>query len=188
MGDEKRLNLMARQNALGETVAQRRWTDLALHCYMRGCACTDCLYSQILKSGKCRMKATVLELVRTKGLPKYEILGKEDGTTEYHVVGNYINGCHGNKEKLYARYSEHLSEDILRVVEDLDISLTNKIIAALFISGKSRDEVGEITKRNRTNINSMLAIIYTKTQGEVNYQTKHNKLEEFIAYYQDELR
>lgn len=178
---------MSRHNALGNTVVQRRWTDLALHCYMRGCTCTGCLYSRILQSGSCQMKATVLELVRTQGIPKYEVLGKEDGTTEYHIVGNYINGCHGNKEKLYAKYRKHLTEEIISIVEDLDISLTNKMLAALFIAGKSRDEVSIITGKNRTNVNSSLATIYTQTQGIVNYQTKHNKLEEFIAYFRDEL-
>lgn len=178
---------MSKHNELGTTVAQRRWTDLALHCYMRGCGCNGCLYSGVLESGKCQMKATVLELVRTKGIPEYEILGKADGTTEYHVLGNYINGCHGNKEKLYAKYRKYLTENIISIVEDIDISITNRMIAALFIAGKSRDEVCAITEKSSTNINSMLTLIYTRTQDIVNYQTKHNKLEEFIAYFQDEL-
>lgn len=189
MGNEKRTSVvrMSRQNALGNTVVQRRWTDLALSCYMRGCACTGCLYSGVLESGKCQMKATVLELVRTKGIPKYEILGKADGTTEYHIIGNYINGCHRNKEKMYAKYKQYLDDDVLDIVEDIDISLTNKIIAALFISGKSRDEVCNITHKSRENVNSMLSTIYVQTQDEVNYKTKHDKLGEFIKYFRDEL-
>ena len=47
----------------------RRWTKSAIDCYNRGCVCKGCEYQKIL-SCHCRMKLTVLELVRLLGKPE----------------------------------------------------------------------------------------------------------------------
>ena len=46
----------------------RRWTELAIDCYNRHCICRGCVFQNI----GCRMKSTVLGLVRTIGVPKEE--------------------------------------------------------------------------------------------------------------------
>ena len=49
----------------------RRWTDIAKACYLRGCVCQDCYYKEFFKDNRqgCRMKVTVVELVRVLGVP-----------------------------------------------------------------------------------------------------------------------
>jgi len=63
------------RNALGNVTTQRRWTNLAVECYERGCICKDCYYQEFFKNSKnkCGMKATVLELVRVLGRPEKTI-------------------------------------------------------------------------------------------------------------------
>ena len=46
-----------------------RWTKSAIDCYNSGCRCSECEYSKILAS-PCKMKKTVLELVRIFGKPE----------------------------------------------------------------------------------------------------------------------
>lgn len=53
-------------------VSLRRWTQSARDCYFRGCICSGCPIYEILET-KCRMKQTVLELVRKFGKPEKEI-------------------------------------------------------------------------------------------------------------------
>ena len=45
----------------------KRWTIGAKECYQRGCNCKGCYYSFL---DCCRMKYTVLGLVRVLGIPK----------------------------------------------------------------------------------------------------------------------
>lgn len=49
----------------------RRWTQDSIDCYKRGCICSGCFYYDFFNKNpqKCRMKATVLELVRVLGRP-----------------------------------------------------------------------------------------------------------------------
>ena len=54
-----------------ETLA-KRWTPTAIDCYKLKCECTKCnLYKLFFKDGvqKCRMKETVIELMRLHGAP-----------------------------------------------------------------------------------------------------------------------
>ena len=49
------------------------WTPTAIDCYELGCKCTKCnLYKIYFKNNlfKCKMKETVIELVRKIGTPK----------------------------------------------------------------------------------------------------------------------
>lgn len=46
-----------------------RWSQDAIYCYNRGCICKNCPIAGYI-SEKCRMKESVLELVRTIGKPK----------------------------------------------------------------------------------------------------------------------
>lgn len=58
------------------SVGVRRWTETAKMCYLRGCICesADCTPSiceyKVILGKECRMKATVIELVRKFGIPK----------------------------------------------------------------------------------------------------------------------
>ena len=50
------------------------WTETAIDCYSIGCACSKCfLYHVYFRNSdcKCRMKESVIELVRKFGVPKY---------------------------------------------------------------------------------------------------------------------
>ncbi len=55
-----------------ETTA-KNWTQSAIDCYEIGCRCSVCnLHRLYFKNSffKCRMKETVIELVRKNGIPK----------------------------------------------------------------------------------------------------------------------
>lgn len=55
-----------------ETVS-KNWTPTAVDCYLLGCSCSKCnLYNIYFKhkEQKCRMKETVIELVRRFGVPE----------------------------------------------------------------------------------------------------------------------
>ncbi len=55
----------------------KNWTPTAIDCYNLGCRCSKCnLYKNYFfnTSNKCRMKETVIELVRKIGVPKEEDL------------------------------------------------------------------------------------------------------------------
>lgn len=51
------------------------WTPTAIECYELGCRCSKCnIYKLYFASNmfKCKMKETVIELVRKAGAPKIE--------------------------------------------------------------------------------------------------------------------
>ena len=53
----------------------KNWTPTAVDCYSIGCICSKCnLYNIYFahSEGKCRMKDTVIELVRKLGIPNME--------------------------------------------------------------------------------------------------------------------
>lgn len=50
-------------------ISYQRWTLGSIECYKRGCICTNCPTFNIL-GNKCRMKVSVLNLVRKFGAPK----------------------------------------------------------------------------------------------------------------------
>ena len=53
-----------------ETVADvRRWTKEAFYCWQRNCICDGCYNKKILET-ECRMRKTVIALVRVFGLPQ----------------------------------------------------------------------------------------------------------------------
>lgn len=57
-----------------ETVS-KNWTPTAIDCYSIGCSCSKCnLYKLYFAetAGNCRMKDTVIELVRRFGAPNKE--------------------------------------------------------------------------------------------------------------------
>lgn len=51
-----------------------RWTKGSKECYFRGCRCADCPTFQIL-GDKCKMKESVINLVRRYGAPPKEERG-----------------------------------------------------------------------------------------------------------------
>ncbi len=55
-----------------ETVS-KNWTPSAVDCYKLGCACSKCNLNKIYFTNsifKCKMKETVIELVRKLGAPE----------------------------------------------------------------------------------------------------------------------
>lgn len=59
-----------------------RWTKSAIECYQKGCDCSDC-YIKSLLSERCRMKESVIELVRVYGKPDIKTIQFiEDETDE----------------------------------------------------------------------------------------------------------
>lgn len=46
-----------------------RWTTSAIDCYYRGCVCSGCSVYKVL-GNRCRMKQSVLMLVKRFGKPK----------------------------------------------------------------------------------------------------------------------
>lgn len=56
----------------------RFWTKIAIECYERNCICEDCYYSRLEE--KCKLKNTVLALVRLYGVPKNAL--KRNGIRE----------------------------------------------------------------------------------------------------------
>lgn len=58
-----------------ETVT-KKWTPTAIDCYKLGCVCNKCNLFKIYfinSSTKCKMKETVIELVRRFGIPEVNI-------------------------------------------------------------------------------------------------------------------
>lgn len=49
-------------------VSVTNWTPSAIECYERGCVCNGCPMNDLI-GGWCRMKQSVLELVRKFGVP-----------------------------------------------------------------------------------------------------------------------
>lgn len=56
-------------NEIGKTCSIERWTPTAIECYERGCNCSTCPIQKYIKSQKCQMKNTVIELVKILGKP-----------------------------------------------------------------------------------------------------------------------
>lgn len=55
-----------------ETLSNK-WTDSAIDCYLIGCMCSKCYLYKVFFSKStsiCRMKETVIELVRQIGIPE----------------------------------------------------------------------------------------------------------------------
>lgn len=53
------------------------WTPTAIDCYMIGCNCSKCYLNKVYfqnQFSKCRMKETVIELVRKFGAPREDCL------------------------------------------------------------------------------------------------------------------
>ncbi|MDO5306858.1 MAG: hypothetical protein Q4E83_03775 [bacterium] len=50
----------------------QRWSIAAIYCYQRGCKRKNCYYSEQLET-HCRMKQTVIELVKLYGIPKEKL-------------------------------------------------------------------------------------------------------------------
>lgn len=58
------------RNDLGMYATPRRWTELTIMCYERGCNCSGCEFSKgFSDDSKCQVKASVLEGVKVLGAP-----------------------------------------------------------------------------------------------------------------------
>lgn len=66
--------LMYRYNVSCHETISNNWTPTAIECYTLGCNCAKCNLYKIYftdSNYKCRMKYTVIELVRKLGVPKF---------------------------------------------------------------------------------------------------------------------
>ena len=62
-----------RYNVSCSETAAKAWTPSAINCYTIGCTCSKCNLYKIYfadSTAKCRMKETVIELVRKFGRPQ----------------------------------------------------------------------------------------------------------------------
>lgn len=67
-----------RYNVSCSETTSKNWTPTAIDCYKLGCMCSKCNLYKIYfqdKSSKCKMKETVIELVRKLGIPEGDIDG-----------------------------------------------------------------------------------------------------------------
>lgn len=79
---------------LREPPKTRRWTPSAIECYKRGCVCKGCLIQDLMEQ-KCRMKASVVALVKDLGAPPDDITplipGAKDG--EIKIINAIADGA-----------------------------------------------------------------------------------------------
>jgi hypothetical protein len=63
-----------RRNELGIYGDISSWTNSSIMCYNRRCRCDGCFYQLFFKDSedKCKMKSSVMELVKKLGIPKKE--------------------------------------------------------------------------------------------------------------------
>ena len=69
-----------RFNVSCSETSAKNWTPTAIDCYRLKCRCSECnLYKAFFKNShsRCRMKETVIELVRLYGIPSKEVLENE---------------------------------------------------------------------------------------------------------------
>ena len=70
--------MIYRYNVSCSETMSKNWTPAAIDCYSIGCRCSKCNLYKIYFSNsgfKCRMKDTVIELVRKLGVPQGDING-----------------------------------------------------------------------------------------------------------------
>ena len=70
---EEVLGMRYKYNVSCSETNSKNWTPTAVDCYLLGCACSKCYLNKVyfIKSGvRCRMKETVIELVRRLGIPQ----------------------------------------------------------------------------------------------------------------------
>ena len=77
-----------RNNDLGKTTAQRKWTRQAVFCYCIGAECNKCDIPEDFKP-KCCMKATLLELNEIIGKPPKKMI--EELREELEIKGVFID-------------------------------------------------------------------------------------------------
>lgn len=56
------------------------WSQAAKECYTRGGRCEGCIYKEIIKSSPCRMKHSIIQLVKNVGKPDFSIEEEEPDT------------------------------------------------------------------------------------------------------------
>ena len=81
------------------TKKYRYWTPGAIECYQRGCVCEGCLTGQIMEQ-HCRMKSSVIQLLKTLGPPKIFTTKFIPGATEEEeaIVRAIVEGASNLKE------------------------------------------------------------------------------------------
>lgn len=70
--------MIYRYNVSCSETMSKNWTPAAIDCYSIGCRCSKCNLYKIYFSNsdfKCKMKDTVIELVRKLGVPQGDING-----------------------------------------------------------------------------------------------------------------
>ena len=94
------------------TKKYRYWTPGAIECYQRGCVCEGCLTAQIMEQ-HCRMKSSVIQLIKTLGPPKIFTPKFIPGATEVEeeIIDTILKGAGTLKQ-----IAEHLelSEETIK--------------------------------------------------------------------------
>lgn len=90
----------------------RYWTPSAIECYQRGCVCEGCLTGQIMEE-HCRMKSSVIQLIKTLGPPQIFTTKFIPGATEVEeeIIDTILKGAGTLKQ-----IAEHLklSEETIK--------------------------------------------------------------------------
>lgn len=71
--EEVYFNMRYKYNVSCSETVSKNWTRTAFDCYLIGCTCHKCNLNKIYfleNDFKCKMKDTVIELVRKHGIPK----------------------------------------------------------------------------------------------------------------------
>lgn len=92
-----------------------QWTQIAKECYNRGCVCRGCPMSKL--ETRCRMKGSVIELVRKLGAPQDKIKKIDERILEEQeeIIRLVKNGISTRKE-LAAKLNISLSELSSRMI------------------------------------------------------------------------
>ena len=106
------------------TKKYRYWTPGAIECYQRGCVCEGCLTGQIMEQ-HCRMKSSVIQLIKTLGPPKIFTTNVIPGATEAEeeIIDTILKGAGTLKQiaehlKLNEETIKSRLYSLYRLVED----------------------------------------------------------------------
>lgn len=94
----------------------KQWTKTAIECYQRGCVCKGCPMSNL--ETPCRMKGSVIELVRKFGAPQDKVKKIDERILEEQeeIIRLVINGISTRKE-LAAKLNISLTELSSRMIK-----------------------------------------------------------------------
>lgn len=100
---------------INESQCSKQWTKAAIDCYNRGCVCRGCPMSKL--ESRCRMKSSVIELVKKFGAPQDKVkkVNERILAEQEEIIRLVINGIDTRKD-LAAKLNISLTELSSRMV------------------------------------------------------------------------